>query len=104
MRGTIVSSFTEMRGGHTMKANAVALSPPAISRTTPRSQVINETTYQLFLRYQAGTMGHTGHSGENDRGSNDHMSSLGEWSVLEEVLLNHFSTDVILQWDYTSAS
>ena len=87
-----------------MKANAVALSPPAISRTTPRSQVINETTHQLFLRNQGGTLGHTSHGGENDRGSNDDMSSLGEWSILEEILFNDFSTDVILQWYYLSAS
>jgi len=87
-----------------MNANAVALSPPAISRTTPRSQVINETIHQLSRRYQGGTMGHTGHSGENDRGSDDHMPSLGEWSILEEVLFDDFSTNIILQWDYTSAS
>jgi len=58
MRGTIISSFTETREGHTMNANAVALSPPAISSTTPRSQVINETTRQNFLptpRWDIGT-------------------------------------------------
>jgi hypothetical protein len=87
-----------------MKANAVALSPPAISRTTPRSQVINETTHQLFLRHQGGTLGRTRHGGENDRGSNDHMPSLREWSIFEEILFNHFSTNVILQWYYLSAS
>jgi len=32
-----------------MNANAVALSPPAISSTTPRSQVINETNHEIFL-------------------------------------------------------
>jgi predicted methyltransferase len=30
-----------------MNASAVALKPPAISKTTPRSQVINETNRQL---------------------------------------------------------
>jgi hypothetical protein len=87
-----------------MNANAVALSPPAISRTTPRSQVINETAHQLFLRNQGGMLRHTGHSGEDHRGSNDDMPSLREWSILEEILFNHFSTNVILQWDYTSDS
>jgi hypothetical protein len=32
--------------GHTMNANAVALRPPAISSTTPKSQVIRETSDQ----------------------------------------------------------
>jgi hypothetical protein len=84
-----------------MKANAVALSPPAISSTTPRSHVINETTYQLC---RGSKVRHTGHSGENDRGSDDDMSSLGEWSILEEILFNDFSTNVILQRNYMSAS
>jgi hypothetical protein len=84
-----------------MKAKAVALSPPAISRTTPRSQVINDTIHQLCIRIEGG---HTGHSGENDRGSNDHMPSLREWSILEEILFNDFSTNVVFQWDCISAS
>jgi hypothetical protein len=99
MRGTNISS--SKRVGRTMNANAVALSPPAISRTTPRSQVINDTIHQLCIRIEGG---HTGHSGENDRGSNDDMSSLREWSILEEIFFNNLSTNVILQWDYTSAS
>jgi hypothetical protein len=103
MLGTIISFFTETRVGHTMKANAVALSPPAISRTTPRSQVINDTIHQGFLRHEGVALGHTSHGGENDRGSNDDMSSLREWSILEEVLFNHFSTNVVFQWDYMSA-
>lgn len=52
MRGTIITSASNRKKrevGHTMNANAVALSPPAISRTTPRSQVINDTIYQLRL-------------------------------------------------------
>ena len=53
---------------------------------------------------KVGTLGHTGHGGENDRGSNDHMPSLGERPILEEILFNDFSTDVILQRNYTSAS
>jgi len=104
MRGTIISSSTETRVRRTMNANAVALSPPAISSTTPRSQVISETTHQLFLRHEGGTLGHTGHSGEDHRGSDDDMSSLREWSILEEIFFDDFSTNVILQWDYTLAS
>jgi len=53
----------------------------------------------FFFRNQGGKLGHTGHGGENDTGSYNHMSSLGEWSILEEVLFNDFSTNVIFEWD-----
>ena len=35
--------YRENQDTRTMKARAVALRPPAISKTTPRSQVVNET-------------------------------------------------------------
>lgn len=51
---TISSCPWEGKGRRTMKANAVALRPPAISSTTPRSQVINDTIHQLSPRRKGG--------------------------------------------------
>lgn len=98
----------------TMNANAVAESPPAISKTTPRSHVVSETTNQLCsyylyeaqveLRFDTVSSDRlTKHGRKDDKRSDNQMSSLRKRLVLEECLFDDFSADVVFQWDCLSA-
>ena len=95
-----------------MKASAVALSPPAISSTTPRSHVNKETNQISLIGKESMSQtepndlgwGRTEHGRKYYTGRGDDMSTFGEWLTLEEILFDHFTTNVILQRYYRRQS
>ena len=83
-----------------MKAKAVALKPPAISRTTPRSHVARETISRTSASsFDICNARLTGHCREDNDNGNDHMSVLRERFFLEKIIFYNFSTHVVLKGD-----
>jgi hypothetical protein len=42
---------------------------------------------------------HTTHSREDDQAGDEHMPSLAEWLVLEEIVFDDFSADIVFERD-----
>jgi len=76
-----------------MKARAVALNPPATSRTTPRSHVNKDTSVSLEPEMQAIML--TAHRPENDQSGGDDVPAVREWLVGEESIVDDLSADVV---------
>jgi hypothetical protein len=80
-----------------MKARAVALRPPATSKTTPRSHVNRETWVSSSSATAANRL--TAHGSKDHKCGGNYMPTIGERLVREEGIFNDFSADVVLERD-----